>query len=490
MKRPSGTRLPSLPETTPWPIKAIRTTGSIIALAFSVTLSTHAVETEKTDEPLNVLFIVVDDLRPELACYGVSEVVSPNFDRLAAMGMLCHRAYAQYPVCNPSRSSFLSGLRPDESGVVSNKVPFRTKLPDTVSLPQLFRQNGYYTAGIGKIFHLGQDEEARPVLFEDPLSWDHFYDGMRNAPKIGKTGVGRDLTNGRLPWCKWLAAEGDDNGQADGLNTSEALRILEERHGQPFFLALGLHKPHDPFIAPAKYFDLYPEDSTKLPEEPSDKSRQVQYAIPNAKDFSSFTAKERREFKRAYQACVSFADAQLGRVFESLDRLDLWSNTMVILIGDHGYHLGEHGWWNKVTVHELGARAPMIAWVPGAKGMGEPTEALIEFVDLYPTLIDYAGLEPPHKLSGQSLRPVLDDPSKPGKAAAYSQVNRGSTVGRSVRTARWRYTEWGPHGEKGIELYDHQDDSGEYYNLGGNPERAELVKRLKALLAKGFPEKR
>jgi iduronate 2-sulfatase len=439
---------------------------------------------------LNVLFVVVDDLRPELGCYGVKEVVSPNFDRLAARGMLCRNAYAQYPVCNPSRASFLSGMRPDECGIVSNTVPFRTKLPDTVSLPQLFRQNGYFTAGIGKIFHLGQDRQGKQVLFQDPLSWDYFLDSLHDAPKSGRTGEGRNLTDGRLKWCEWRAANGDDDDQPDGLNTSAALRILEENHDKPFFIALGLHKPHDPFVAPKKYFDLYPEGSTKLADEPRDRSPQVRYAIPNSTDFETFTDKERREFKRAYHACVSFADAQFGRLLEAMDRLELWENTMVIVIGDHGYHLGEHGWWNKVTVYELGARSPMMVWMPGAKGMGKPTSAIIEFVDLYPTLIDYAGLKAPHKLSGTSLRPVFDDPEHPGKEAAFTQVNRGKNVGRSVRTKRWRYTEWGPDGKSGIELYDHQADPREYHNLVDQPKYSKPRKKLANYLAETFSNAR
>jgi uncharacterized sulfatase len=444
----------------------------------------------QSQRPVNVLFIVVDDLRPELGCYGVKEVVSPNIDRLAKKGVLFHNAYAQYPVCNPSRSSFLSGKRPDEIGIITNTVPFRKVLPDLVSLPQLFRQNGYFTAGIGKIFHLAQPKNGKSVLFEDPLSWDYFYDGLRDAGKAGQKGEGRNLTNGKIPWCTWLAAEGGDTDQPDGLNAAAAVRILEEHHDKPFFMGLGFHKPHDPFIAPKKYFDLYPKDQTKLAEEPANRSKQVRHAIPNHTDFASFTDRERREFKRAYQACVSFTDAQLGKVFDAMDRLKLWENTIVVLIGDHGYHLGEHEWWNKVTVYERCAGAPMMIWVPGAKGMGAPTNALIEFVDLYPTLIDYAGLKAPHYLSGESLRPVMDNPKLPGKKAAYTQVNRGKAVGRSVRTGRWRYTEWGPDGKDGIELYDHSKDPGEYHNLGANPEYAETSEELTKLLKQGYPTTR
>jgi arylsulfatase A-like enzyme len=457
---------------------------TVLCLAFAA--RTVAIDANRPAGQPNILLIVIDDLRTELGCYGVGEVLSPNIDRLARKGMLFHNAYAQYPVCNPSRSSFLSGLRPDETGILSNDMPFRRLHPDLVALPQLFRQNGYYTAGLGKIFHRSVDQPGKPVLFEDPQSWDYFYDGSKDATELGRRGEGRNLTEGRLRWCQWLAAEGDDQDQADGLAARTAVRILEENRDKPFFIGLGIHKPHDPFVAPKQYFERYPEGETKLAVEPEDRSPRVPLAIPNDRDFARFTDKERREFKRAYQACVSFADAQVGKVFDTLDRLELWENTIVILMGDHGYHLGEHDWWNKVTVFELCSRAPMMVWVPKAKGMGRDTRAIMEFIDLYPTLVDYAGLDAPHRLSGESLRPVLDNPALAGKPAAYTQVTRGDKMGRSVRTARWRYTEWGPNGELGIELYDHDQDPGEYHNLSGSPPNAELCGELKILLSKGF----
>ena len=436
--------------------------------------------------PLNVLLIMVDDLRPELGCYGVGEVSSPHIDRLANEGMLFNNAYAQYPVCNPSRASLLTGWRPNEVGLLTNNVPLRQKWPDVVSLPQLFRENGYYTAGLGKIFHLGLNAQQEVTFFEDPKSFDFFYDARKDATKLGKTGEGRNLTEGRLKWCQWMAANGDDEDQADGLLAKAAVEILKEKQHQPFFMGLGFHKPHDPFIAPRKYFDLYPLEDVKLAAEPPDRSPRVRHAIPNEKAFASFTDKERKEFKRAYQACVSFTDAQVGKVFAALDALDLWDKTIVILMGDHGYHLGEHNWWNKVTVYELGARAPMAIWVPGAKGMGHPTDAIVEFVDLYPTLLELTGLQSPHGLSGISIAPILHDPDLPGKEAAFTQVNRGKVYGRSVRTHDWRYTEWGETGELGIELYNKQLDKGEYYNLAQKPEYSDIRTRLRGLLEAGF----
>lgn len=454
-------------------------------LALVTTLSAQAA----SKKPLNVLMIVIDDLRTELGCYGVDEVSSPNIDRLAQKGMLFENAYAQYPVCNPSRSSFLSGLRPDEVGITSNEVPFRRIQPDLVTLPQLFRENGYFTAGLGKIYHLSVDkknEDGSKILFEDPQTWDYFYDALNKTTKLGQQGEGRNLTNGKIPWATWQATEGDDIDQPDGQIAAEAVRILEENHDKPFFIGYGIHKPHDPFIAPKKYFDLYPEGSTQLADEPDDRSTPVRLAVPNNTDFADFTDQERLEFKRAYQAGTSFADAQVGKIFAAMDRLNLWDNTIVVLLGDHGYHLGEHGWWNKVTVFEDGARAPMIVWAPEAAGMGQPTQSIMEFIDLYPTLIDYTGLEAPHTLSGKSLRPILDNPQAEVKKAGYTQVNRGEIIGRSVRTARWRYTEWGEDGKHGAELYDHSKDSGEYYNLAENPEYASIRQQMKQDLDKGF----
>lgn len=430
--------------------------------------------------------VVIDDLRTELGCYGVDAMHSPSIDRFAQKGMLFNHAYAQYPVCNPSRSSFLSGLRPDEVGIISNTVPLRRVQPNLVTLPQLFRENGYFTAGIGKIFHLSVDHADERALFVDPLSWDYFFDALDGTTKTGRQGEGRNLTNGKIPWATWQAAAGDDADQPDGINNLEVLKVLEDNHERPFFIGYGIHKPHDPFIAPKKYFEFYPEGRTQLAEEPEGRSKRIKMAIPNDRIFVEFTDQERREFKRAYQAGVSFADAQVGKLMDRLDQLELWDSTIVIIMGDHGYHLGEHDWWNKVTVFEDGARAPMLIWVPDALGMGKPTDSLMEFIDLYPTLVDYAGLAPPHKLSGASLRPVLEDPNASVKEAAYTQVTRGPKVmGRSVRTRRWRYTEWG-EGKHGVELYDHSKDSGEYYNLSANPEYAHVVSQMKQLLQGGL----
>ena len=424
------------------------------------------------EPPLNVLFIVVDDLKTSLGCYGDEQVKSPNIDRLAAKGVRFDRAYCQYPVCNASRSSFLTGQRPDRTGIFSNGSILRHEKPDLVTLPQLFRQNGYFTASIGKITHAGVNEAGKPVLFEDPKAYSEFSNGK--ITKLGRTGEGRNLTGGELAWCEWLSANGTDDDQPDGQNAATAIKIIEDHKDVPFFIGMGFHKPHDPFFAPKKYFDLYPLHGIQLANEPADRSDELPLAIPRGEPFGKFTDRERKEFRRAYFAGISFTDAQIGKLLDTLDRLKLWDNTVVVLMGDHGYHLGEHGWWNKMTVFELCARTPLIVWAPRLKGMGKDAKGIVEFIDLYPTLTDLCGLSPAGPIDGQSFRKLLDDPGLRGKSAAFTQVVRGKHMGRSIRGERWRYTEWAD-GESGVELYDHNNDPLEYYNLATNPKYKDLM---------------
>ena len=434
-------------------------------------------------ERLNVLFVTVDDWRNEAGCYGVKEIHTPNIDRLAAKGMRFDRAYCQFSVCNPSRSSFLTGLRPDTTGILGNTIHFRKTMPDVVTLPQLFRESGWRTASFGKTFHVFRKTNSQDMVgVNGGRSFDEAE--IFKATERGRQGEGRNLTGGRVRWCSWLAADGDDEDQADGQNAREAVRFLEQNRDRPFFLAVGFHKPHDPFIAPKKYFDLYPVDSIRLPRDPADREADLPLAISGSwkAEFDKFTDRERREFKRAYYAGTSFMDAQLGKVLDALSRLHLWDNTIVVLLGDHGYHLGERGWWNKNTVFELSARSPLIVWAPGMRAAGQPCSRLVEFVDLYPTLAELCGLRPPGNLEGRSAVPLLADPARPWKKAAYTQVNRGrGGHGRSVRTERWRYIEW-DGGKEGVELYDERQDPGEWHNLAADEACADTVKELSALL--------
>lgn len=429
----------------------------------------------------NVLLIAVDDLRDTLGCYGNRAVKTPHVDRLAARGVRCERAYVQYPVCNPSRASFLTGLRPEQTGVTDNNTLLRGKLPDVVTLPQLLRASGYYCAAFGKLFHLGGGREAgaRQRWMDLPKSWDEAQ--AFQATPAGKIIAGRNLTGGRLKWCEWGMTAGGDDDQPDGQNARAAIACIERLGDQPWFIGVGFHKPHDPFVAPQQYFDLYPPGSLPLPRDPQDQTAAPPLAVGFGEfgaAFRQFTDQERAEFLRAYYAGVSFMDAQVGRLLDALDRLQLTDKTLVIFLSDHGYHLGERGWWNKNTLFERSCRAPLILAAPGMKpGVAR---GLVEFVDLYPTVAEYCAAKPPGSLAGASLRPLLIDPSGPGKSAAFTLVTRGPQRGDSVRTDRWRYTEWS---DGARELYDHQNDPEENYNRAADPSLAATVAALQRVLA-------
>ena len=415
-----------------------------------------------------ILFIAIDDLRHDCGCWGHPMVRTPNIDRLASRGTRFDRSYCQYPVCNPSRSSFLTGLRPDTTQVLGNRTPLRSKLPDVVTLPQLFRQNGYFTARLGKIFH---------GKFDDARSWDVSTD-FRSTP-TGQKGEGRNLTGGRLRWCAWRAADGRDEDQPDGQLAAGAIRLLEQDRDRPFFIGLGFHKPHDPFVAPKRYFDLYPLLRMQPPETPPDATPASEPAFSRgfAQAFATFTDRDRREFMRAYYACTTFMDAQLGNVLDALDRFGLAESTVIVFLSDHGYHLGERGWWNKNTLFEHSCRSPLIVRAPGIGMPGQATQRLVEFVDIYPTLGELCGLPTPEGLEGRSFVPLLREPDRPWKQAAFTQVERGTFAGYTVRTQRWRYTEW-DGGKQGVELYDHDSDPGEWHNLAEEPARASVRAHL------------
>ncbi|MDO8541104.1 MAG: sulfatase [Opitutaceae bacterium] len=439
--------------------------------------------TAATRKP-NVLFIAVDDLRTSLGCYGNADVKTPNIDRLAARAVRFDNAYVQYTVCNPSRSSFLSGLRPDQTGVVDNRTILRDRLPDVVTFPQLLKENGWHSAAFGKIFHLGggRDAALRDRWADLPKSW-HSAQSFE-ATATGRTKLaGRDLTGGKLSWCHWGAMDGGDEDQPDGQIARAVCAKIESLGDTPWIIGAGFMKPHDPFLAPKKYFDLYPEGSLALYRDPAGMTPAPPLAVgfgELGEAFRKFADTERGEFLRAYYACTSFMDAQVGRVLDTVDRLHLWDNTLVIFLGDHGYHLGERGWWNKNTLFERSCRAPLMIAAPGAKrGV---VRGLVEFVDLYPTIAEYCGVTPPARLAGRSLRPLVNDPSGPGKPAAFTLVTRGKNRGDSIRTERWRYTEWS---DGARELYDHDADPEENRNVvAAHPD---IVRELQPRLHAAHP---
>ena len=467
----------------------------MIRLMVGVLLITAAGETlgavpaaRAADRP-NVLFIAVDDMNNDLGCYGHPLVRSPNIDRLAARGVRFDRAYCQFPLCSPSRVSLLTGLRPDTTRVFDLQTDFRkSTLPDVVTLPQTFRKNGYFVARVGKIFHYGNPGQIGTDGLDDPESWER---------RINPRGRDKDeeakLTNhtplrGLGSSLSFLAADGTDEEQTDGKVAAEAIRLMEENAGRPFFLAAGFYRPHCPYVAPKKYFDLYPLDREDPPHEPSDHRQSLPApAIASTNPYPDFGVNEAEtsEARRAYHATISFVDAQVGKVLDSLDRLGLADRTIVVFWSDHGYHVGEHGLWMKQSLFEESARVPLIIAAPGmARGRVSPRT--VELVDLYPTLADLAGLEPPGGLQGKSLKSLLEDPTAAWDRPAFTQVMRGGFPGHSVRTERWRYTEW-DGGKKGIELYDHDADPHEYRNLATDSKSADVAEEMRALVRRNWP---
>ncbi len=406
----------------------------------------------------NVLFIVVDDLKTALGCYGDPNVKSPHIDRLAARGVRFDRAYSQYPLCNPSRVSFLSGRRPEVSGVYILGTPARTALPDAVMLPQFFRQQGYFSGAAGKIFHSPKTNDA--------ASWDHYDDGpgedaQEQAAIKARYGGG----DGRP---RWHVLDGDGSKTRDGLNAATIRRLIAEKAEArtPFFLAAGFHKPHLPWTAPRRFHELYPQTGIAPPPEPAMRG------IPEIAlqtELSGFEQPDSRaQAIRGYYACVSFVDAQIGSLLDELDRRDLWRTTLVVLFSDHGFHLGDHGGlWAKLSAFDLATRVPLIM-AGGGMPENRVVSTPVELIDVYPTLVDYAGLKPAGKLDGKSLRPVMEQPG-PSTGFAYSLVyhydvrGKVDVAGRTVIGDTWRYTEW-DEGRAGREFYLRRDDPGEYRN--------------------------
>ncbi len=433
---------------------------------------------------LNVLLIMADDLRDFGGAYSRDVVKMPNLDRLRTHGVTFERAYVQYPVCNSSRCSMMTGLRAEQTGVANNTTRLRQKMPDIITLPQLCKDAGWQSHAFGKLYHLGggKDAEQKKLWADTGRSW-HTAQDFAATPAGRKMIEGRNVTDGALNWCAWGAADGKDDDQPDGQIAAATVKMIEQLGDQPWFIGCGFMKPHDPFIAPKKYFDLYPAESLKLWHDPSDISPAPPQAVGFGSlgvAFSKFTDQEWRELLRAYCAATSFMDAQLGRVLDELDQKKLWDKTIVIFVGDNGYHTGERKWWNKDTLFERSCRAPMVIAAPGLKG-GQTTRSLVEFVDLYPTVADYCGLKMPHQAAGASLRPVWAQPTNSIKDAAFTLVTHGSKVhGQSVRTDRWRFTLWND-GQK--ELYDEDNDPEENHNVANANSAvvAQLEARLKTL---------
>lgn len=439
----------------------------------------------------NVLLLMADDLANTLGCYGHSVAKTPNLDALAKRSVLFERAYCQFPHCNPSRASMLSGLRPHATRVTDNADNLYQNIPGVMTLPHLFRRNGYATARCGKIFHLGVPTGLESM--DDPQAWDFGTPFKDERPYPPKRESAVKVATGKKQGLPWTETTGTDDDLVDGNFAKTAVEWLEKRDkSKPFFLAVGFHRPHLPLVAPAKYFDLYPFGAITLPKEPEDDEADIPVPARNGSVPGyalTTTPEQRRAAIRAYLATVSFMDAQAGRVLDALKRLGLEQNTIVIFAADHGWHLGEHGLWHKRSLFEESARVPFLVHLPGAKANGQRSRSLVELLDVYPTLCDLASVTAPTSLQGKSLRPVLNDPKAVLHEGAFTQARRGANAefwGRSVRTVRWRCTEW-DEGRNGTELYDHDADPREFTNLANDPLHAAVLRQLRELLTAKLP---
>jgi uncharacterized sulfatase len=448
---------------------------------------------------LNVLYIVADDLNNKLGCYGYLPAKTPNIDRFAAKGVRFDRAYCQFPLCNPSRSSFLTGLRPDTTKVYENATQFRQHIPNVQTLPQTFQKAGYFVARVGKLYHYGVPAQIGTDGLDDKPSWQQ----VINPKGRDKTDEGKIIQytgrKGQLgaAIC-FLAADGTDEEQTDGMIATETIKLLEQHKSGPFFIACGFFRPHVPCVAPKKYFDMHPRDAQQLPHEPEGHFKTLlDVAIAVKQPNYGLDEGKVKDFLQGYHAAKTFMDAQVGRVLGALERLGLSDNTVVIFQSDHGWLLGEHGQWQKMSLFEESARVPLVIYVPKMKGNGTASPRTVELVDLHPTLADLCGLSPPGGLEGVSLKPLLENPTASWSRPAYTQVTRGTPtatgekakagspriMGRSVRTERWRYTEW-DGGAKGAELYDHDADPHEWKNLAKDPGHPAVVREMQTLLRK------
>jgi uncharacterized sulfatase len=440
----------------------------------------------------NILFISVDDMNNDLGCYGHPIVKSPGIDRLASNGIAFANAYCQFPLSSPSRSSILTGLRPDRTRVFDLTYHFRQDQPDITTLPQMFMKNGYYVARVGKMYHYGNPGDIGTNGLDDKASWTE----RINPAGRDKTSLELDVINytpkrGLGSSMSFLSdKEGKDNEHTDGKVSSEVIRLLEKHKDGPFFIAAGFYKPHCPWITPSKYFGMYKPEQMTLPEISEETPKlypELSLASTRPWPYFGITSGQALECKLAYYAAISFVDAQIGRLLDALESLGLADNTIVVFWSDHGYHLGEHGLWFKQSCFEESAKCPLIISIPGSKKAGQICRRPVELVDVYPTLAELTGVIPPSDLDGFSLSRLLKNPAAKWKHPAYTQVQRGSNPGHSVRTEKWRYTEWN-FGEMGGELYNEIADPHELKNLAGDPAYADIVKEMKALLKTVHPQ--
>ena len=450
---------------------------------------------QETKLKRNVLLIMTDDCNTDLGCYGHDLVKTPNIDKLAARGMRFEKAYCQYPVCNPSRASMMTGLFPDQTGVITNKNNFRDKLPDVLTMPQMFREAGYWAGRVGKIYHYNVPMQIGEDGMDDAASWDQV---------VNPRGIDREvhdqihtLKKGQFGGVlSWLNLKSKPEEHTDGIGATEAIKLLEQRHpketGQPFFLAVGFYRPHTPYVAPSEFFDMYPRDQiVPVMEKEGDRDDIPLAAQTDRPGQKELTIDKRKEIIQAYYASITLMDQQVGRVLDAVDRLGLRDNTTIVFASDHGYHLGAHGLWQKGDLFEGSCQVPMVISDPDLPA-GKATSSLVGLIDVYPTLGEIADVPVPKHVLGKSLIPILRDETATVNDHVFTmtvsrarwthkEFTKEVVKGYSLRTSRYRYTQWGD-GKFGHELYDYESDPDEFSNLANLPEHESLVKDLQSQL--------
>lgn len=466
----------------------------------------------QADDRPNVLFIVADDLNCAISPYDDPIAQTPNLQRLAERGLTFQRAYCQQAVCNPSRSSFLTGLRPNTVAVDDLRKSFRDTAPNgktLITLPQHFKKHGYFCQNIGKMFHnMGDTQDRRSWSIDEVL-----FAGTHADDTVFANQYREEKPPYKAPVTE--AHEVPDTAYRDGQIANLAAAMLRDHAGseQPFFLAVGFWRPHLPFVAPKKYWDLYDPQAIPLPTNPVPPQDAPEIALHDSREIKgygntpkdrAFTSEEVRHFRHGYYAAISFLDAQLGEILDALEASGLADNTIIVFTSDHGFHIGEQSLWGKTTNFELDARVPLILVDPRRPSIAnQQTSALAELVDLYPTLANLTGMEGdlPDNLEGDDLSPILDDPTFIVKEAAFTQhqhpfygsARNWRALGYSVRTTRWRFTEWRDISTGSTiadELYDHQEDPLETTNLADDSQRADVIATLKKALAQQFPQEK
>ena len=457
-------------------------------------------QTKAENQRLNVLFIISDDLNCDIGAYGNTQIFTPNIDMLAQRGVLFGNAHNQYPWCAPSRASMMTGLYPDQTNIKKLRIYLRQALPKVITIGQRLIQENYHSVRVGKIFHYNNPRDIGTAGHDDNYTW------QQTVNPYGRDKIEEYKINTLKPRAyggtlSWLVADGIDEEQTDGIGATETINFLDQfaESGENFFLAFGLYRPHTPYVAPKKYYDLYDPDKLEIPQSSDDYlktlPRPAAISVREKAEQNNLDKNLAKTIKEAYYATTSFVDAQVGRVLDKLKSTGLDKNTVVIFTSDHGYHLGEHGHWQKRTLFDNATRVPLIVAGPGINKNQKIMDAPVELVDLYPTIMEVLGLDAPEFVSGKSFATILTDSSARVRNSALTELgvftgNRTKTQGYSIKTDRYRLTQWGEKGIEGYELYDHTYDEEELHNLAGKLNYKKIKDSLILIIEKRITDAR